>query len=49
MPNILEKIIYAKKEKIKKYKQNYSENTLLEKIKKIKNFNNFTKKINLRN
>jgi len=48
MPNILEKIIYAKKEKIKKYKQNYSENTLLEKIKKIKNFNYFTKKINLR-
>jgi len=49
MENILKKIIEKKKEKIKIYKKNNPENTLLNNIKNIKNFYNFQKKIKDRN
>ncbi len=41
MENILKKIITKKKEKIKIYKNELSENNLLNNIKKINNFLNF--------
>ena len=48
MDNVLKKIIDKKKEKVKIFKNLYTENKLLEDIKKIKNFSNFKDKIKKR-
>ena len=49
MENILKKIVNKKKEKIKIYKNKYSENKLFEDIKNIENFVDFKNKIIKRN
>ena len=45
MDNILKKIINTKKEKLKIYKNKYSENELLNNIKNMNNFFDFNEKI----
>ena len=49
MKNVLEKIIEKKKEKIKIYKKNNSENKIFENIKNLSNFLDFKNKIKERN
>ena len=49
MENVLKKIIIKKKERIKIYKREYSENKLFEDIKNINNFADFKDKIKRRN
>ena len=48
MNNILDKIINNKKEKIKKYKKEFSKERISDNISKIKNFIDFKKKIQVR-
>ena len=49
MDNILEKIINKKKESLKNFKNNLSENKIFENIKNISNFIKFKDKIKKRN
>ena len=49
MDNILEKIVNRKKESIKIYKKNFSENKLIQNIKNINSFVNFLDKLKSRN